>query len=196
MCASPNLSPAPHLSYDTRWQQLCNHIQTTDDISFKLLSLVPIISVAGIAVALLKADSKSTPLVSLLAIFAAGITLALWRWERKNIQMCIWLRARAAEFEKSVVSHSEPGHFFGFPEKSSLAKHGKREAEKMIYGFTIAAWLLLPWAVFFSDPAASASMTIKIGAGVYVILALVLGGVAWRDLNTKIDAPPDLANQT
>src|SRR5262245_61779994 len=110
---------------DRRWQELCTHIRTTDDVSFKLIGLVPLVSIAGIAASLLKAEPKFTPLVALLSLFAAAVTLALWIWERRNIQTCLWLRARAAKLEEQVLGSSTPGHFYAFP--VSPAGLGKTE---------------------------------------------------------------------
>lgn len=173
---------------DRCWQEICAHIRTTDDISFKLLGLVPLVSIAGIAASLLKAEPKFTPLLALLSLFAATVTLALWIWERRNIQTCQWLRAQAAMLEEQVFGASTPGHFFAFP--TAPARQGKTEAEKLVYGLTIAAWLLLPGAVFASDSAARASAPTWVGAGAYTLVAVRLGIQARRALQQKIELEP------
>jgi hypothetical protein len=181
-------TPAPQLT-DRRWQELCTHIRTTDDISFKLLGLVPLVSVAGIATSLLKAEPKFTPLVALLSLFAAAVTVALWIWERRNIQTCKWLRERAAKLEEPFCSASTPGHFFAFPKEPG--GQGKTKAEKLVYGLTIASWLLLPAAVFASDSTARNSAFPCIGAGAYTLVAVWLGLQARRALLQKIDIEPN-----
>src|SRR6266571_2454828 len=93
MAGEANLSP------DRRFQELCAHIGTTDEISFKLLGLVPLVSGAGIAAVFLKAEVQPSALICLLSLFAAIVTMALFCWERRNIQICKWLRDQAANLE-------------------------------------------------------------------------------------------------
>jgi len=181
-------TPAPQLP-DRRWQELCTHIRTTDDISFKLLGLVPLATIAGIAASQLKEQQKFTPLVALLSLFAAAVTVALWIWERRNIQTCKWLRERAAKLEEPLCSPSMAGHFFAFPLEPG--GQGKTKAEKLVYGLTIAAWLLLPGAIFVSDSNARKSTFSCIVAGVYTLVAVWLGFQARRVLRQKIDIQPN-----
>jgi hypothetical protein len=129
------------LSEDRRFQELCAHLRTTDDISFKLLGLVPLVSAAGIATVFLKAEPRLSAFVYFVSLFASTVTLAFFIWERRNIQTCKWLRDRAAELEASAIDgSSDKGHFVGFP-RSPL---GKTEAEKVVYAATVFAWLALP----------------------------------------------------
>jgi hypothetical protein len=182
------ITPTTDQLPDRRWQELCTHIRTTDDISFKLLGLVPLVSIAGITVSLLKAEPKSTPLVALLSLFAATVTLALWVWERRNIQTCLWLRARAAKLEEHVLGSSTPGHFYAFP--AAPAELGKTEAEKFVYGLTIAAWLLLPGVVLASDSSVKSSASTWLGSGAYAFVAVWIGFQAQRALRLKIEIKP------
>ena len=73
------------------------------------------------------------------ALFAAAITLGLFRWELRNIQNCNWLRKRAEALESvatiTATAVVQPEPPFGI---------GKTEAEKWMYSVTIFAWLLLP----------------------------------------------------
>lgn len=134
------------VSADRRFQELCTHLRTTDDISFKLLGLVPLVSATGIATVFLKAEPRLSALVYFISFFAGTVTLALFCWERRNIQICKWLRDRAADVEASAIgSPTGAGHFVSFP-RSPLGI-GKTEAEKVVYAVTITAWLLVPWFV-------------------------------------------------
>jgi|SRR5215470_14683950 len=135
-----------NLSVDRRFQELCTHMRATDDISFKLLSVVPLISGAGFAVVFLKAEPRLSALVFFISIFAAVVTLALFCWERRNIQTCLWLRDRMADLEKSVIDQkTRGGHVIGFP--SPALGIGKTIVEKVVYSATILAWLALPWFI-------------------------------------------------
>ena len=131
------------LDVDRRFEELTAHIRFTDEVSFKLLGFVPLLSVTGIAAVLLKGDARFSPLLMLLSLFAAVITWALFAWELRNIQMCSWCRDRAAELESD--SEDLPlaaGHFSRFPD--AFRKLGKTAAEKVVYSSTVFAWLLLP----------------------------------------------------
>ncbi len=140
------MAPQVSLSADRRFQELCTHLRATDDISFKLLGLVPLISAAGIATVFLKAEPRLSAFVYFVSLFAAAVTLALFCWERRNIQICKWLRDRAAELEAQAIGNpTGTGHFINFPQ--SPLGLGKTEAEKAVYAVTIATWLALPWFV-------------------------------------------------
>jgi hypothetical protein len=93
------------LSVERYYGELCSNIRTTDDISFKLLGFVPLISGAGIIGVLSAREKLSLPseAVVLVALFAATVTLALYGWERRNIQICVWLIARAADVEREML---------------------------------------------------------------------------------------------
>lgn len=121
---------------------ICKNIRVTDDVSFKLLGLVPLLSGSGILVVVLKSEALLSPAVYLISLFGALLTLGLFRWELRNIQTCQWLIQRAADIERSE-DEKKPGQFY----RRSLApalltlRFGKTEAEKLVYGVTTGAWL-------------------------------------------------------
>lgn len=138
--------PAVAPSAEKVYEETIASIRATDDISFKLLGLVPLVSGTAIATLLLKDAPRDPSLIVLFSLFAAAVTLGLFRWELRNVQECSRLlryaevlAARALEesdVPKSVQNRPLP------PQRI-----GKTEAEKLIYGATIAAWLALPIAV-------------------------------------------------
>ena len=83
------------LSAERIYADTCNSIRTTDEISFKLMGFVPLVTGATILTFFLKKPipPENTELVVALALVAALITLGLFRWELRNIQNCSWLRA-------------------------------------------------------------------------------------------------------
>src|SRR5688500_9667686 len=93
------------LSVERYYGELCSNIRATDDLSFKLLGFVPLVSGAGIIGVLSAKEELSlpSPAVVLVALFAATVTVALYGWERRNIQICIWLIARAADVEREML---------------------------------------------------------------------------------------------
>jgi hypothetical protein len=112
------------LSVDRYYGELCSNIRATDDISFKLLGFVPLISGAGIIGVLSAKEKLSLPpaAVVLIALFAATVTTALYGWERRNIQICIWLIARAADVEREMLEARQgikPGRLQGLTARHS-----------------------------------------------------------------------------
>jgi hypothetical protein len=102
------------LTVERYYGELCSNIRATDDISFKLLGFVPLISGAGIIAVLSAREKLALPpaAVVLVALFAATVTLALYRWECRNIDICIWLIGRAADVEREMLEAThglEPG---------------------------------------------------------------------------------------
>ena len=172
---------------DRRWQEMCTHIRTTDEISFKLLGAVPLVSAAGIAASVLTTDVRFTPVFVLFCLFAAGVTLALWIWERRNIQTCLWVRERAAKLEKQTFGDM-PGHFCAFPD--APGRKGKTIAEKIVYGLTIGSWLLLPGAILATAPQKAAVNNSLCMVYVYIFAAICLGVVAITALCTEITIEP------
>ena len=134
-------------SWQARYAEICTDIRTTDDISFKLLGLVPLVSGAGIfaVLDLLGGEPASWPTTVFASLFGAAITFALFRWELRNIQTCQWLRDRAKEIERDELKLTV-GPFLGREEAPKVLgiRWGKTQAEKLLYTTTIAAWLSLP----------------------------------------------------
>jgi hypothetical protein len=129
------------LSIDRIFQETCVSIRATDEISFKLMGFVPLVSGATFLVFFLKEQisSANAPVVFCFALYAALITLGLFRWELRNIQTCSWLRRRAEALEQTVVTTT------GAPKQPlPPLRIGKTEAEKWIYSITILAWLSIP----------------------------------------------------
>jgi hypothetical protein len=129
------------LSAERIYAETCNSIRTTDEISFKLMGFVPLVTGAMLLTFFLKKPipAENTDLVVALALVAALITLGLFRWELRNIQNCSWLRRRAKALEAAIVTSS------GVPRQPDPPHRiGKTEAEKWIYSITVLAWLSTP----------------------------------------------------
>ena len=87
---------ANSLGADKLYEQISANIRATDEISFKLLGLVPLISGAAIGTLVFKDTQPlgarlSPALITLFALFAAAVTLGLFRWELRNVQECAHL---------------------------------------------------------------------------------------------------------
>ena len=143
------------------YKDICNNIRVTDDISFKLLGIVPIASGIGSGALTVLEKSKlldghAASAVIGLSAFGALATLGLFRWELRNIQKCNWLISRAANFEAQILRHANL-QFDGMARHEHLqAKSineirisslfqtpwGKTQAEKLIYLVAIGAWMV------------------------------------------------------
>jgi hypothetical protein len=156
------------------YTNLCANIRFTDDVSFKLLGLVPLFSGSGMLVAVMRSEYFWSPAIYAIAAFGALITLGLFRWELRNIQTCKWLIERGADSEKEGDA-TKPGQYY--QRAKSPMQVGKTEAEKLIYGVTIFTWLLLPWLVYSTakvknNPAPAVDDTLNT---IYLAFAAVVG---------------------
>lgn len=108
-------------------------ISETDGISFKLISLVPLVS--GTALLTIVLGETKKPILILLSLFAAAITLGIFWWELWNMRTCHWFINLAEKLEKEAIpklSFDRPGGIIT-----------KDIAAKIIYGATIFTWLTL-----------------------------------------------------
>ena len=145
------------------YKEICASIRATDDVSLKLLAIVPLVAgfLSG-ALALWAgkdaAAGSAKPALNLavlaLALAGAGITFGLMSWEMRNVQKCNWLISRAADHERrllGITPQEDPRlgiHWDGWerpqPPLASIFSRpwGKTEAEKLIYGTAVAVWLV------------------------------------------------------
>ena len=174
------------LSSDTEYQQIHENIRATDDISFKLMSLVPLIT--GGAVSLLANSQLSWGITCFISGFAATAAFGIFRWELRNIQSCNWQRARAEKIDstnlpdapelRSIRRRNAGRKPVNKNTKERLFRIGKTQAEIIIYFAVILAWLLLPsvdglWRLRGTERL----------IGVVVSFALGLGLAAWIALS-------------
>src|SRR5262245_40054331 len=103
--------PNSDLFRDQVYQEMRANVRATDEISFKLLGLLPLVTgVAFLAFSVNENTTKKPDLVVVVSLFAAIVTLGLLRWELRNIQNCKWfqLRCEAMEEQAGIVSSKEP----------------------------------------------------------------------------------------
>jgi hypothetical protein len=140
------------------YKEVCADIRTTDEISFKLLGLVP--TFAATAAGALTLLEKS-PLLGLaspwvvltLAVAGSVITYGLFRWELRNIQKCQWLIERAADLERFALAGGvelpkqiQYLNWSGNPKPHLPTfkglQWGKTESEAVVYLAALAVWLV------------------------------------------------------
>jgi hypothetical protein len=117
-------------------------IHETDQISFRLLSLVPLVSGSGAGLLVFLLDNQILGLIPIvcLSLLSAWVTFGLYRWERRNIQTCERLLERATWLEKrfgfgNLAGGREAPKILGF-------RIGKTQAEMIIYSASILAWIV------------------------------------------------------
>lgn len=145
-------------------------IKETDEISFKLLGLVPLVNGAALLTAVLGIGSSRAPAIVVLSLFGAVVTLGLFWWELRNIRYCLWYIKLAESFEAAVLGQ------VGVPEEvrkrpTAPGGVGKRKAEKLIYSTVVFSCLALP--VMLLDRSALP----YIAWLVYAVLAITV--IAW-----------------
>jgi hypothetical protein len=187
----------PGVGADKLYEQLSAGIRATDEISFKLLGLVPLVSGAALGTLLFK-DAQpigarlSPSLITLLALFAAAVTLGLFRWELRNVQECAHLIGIAGALARGqLVAVGVPAERRKRPPRPQ--RIGKTEAEKIIYGATIVAWLALPPSVGAVSlaPFDASARTIVYLAIAAVILCGVAASLAARTRLPELEAVPE-----
>ena len=145
---------APLLTIEQRYKEMCSDIRFTDDISLKLLGLIPLVSGAGILTVLFAGSGRSRTdaavLGSFVGIFGAIVTFAVYRWEVRNSQFCAYLNSQVARLESDLGIPPGQSHRLGRPSAPPVwfgwwhPKIGKTEAERILYVAVIASWLALP----------------------------------------------------
>lgn len=155
------------------YDQLCDDIRKTDDISFKLMGFVPLVSGTGL-LAILISDKRPDPAVLIiLSLFAAAITLGLFRWELRNVQTCRWLIKCADKLEKKALEFEGLGKAY-IPQPRSPQSIGKREAEKFIYSVTIVTWLIFPALLLYNETLDPRLYGIYFAASTIIAIATII----------------------
>jgi hypothetical protein len=150
-----------------------------------LLGFVPLVSGSGSAVlaVLFEEDARLFPLICFVALVGSLVTLGLFRWELCNIQTCFWLIKGGSQIEnkvldKKLLDKNSFGHFYGRwglpPPKIFGLAVGKTEAEKLIYGVSIFAWLVVPLAAVIPATAACSVGLIYVVLAILVVCAVVI----------------------
>lgn len=143
----------PKLSLSDLYIQANTNMRATDEISLKLLAAIPFVSGVGISL-LVRKPTEAFPAGArlLVSLFAAVVTFAIYRWERRNISTCKHYRSYAADLEnKHGVSPTEQKPPQEPPKENRFLSRrwGKTEAEILLYWTVIAGWLATGIYVFF-----------------------------------------------
>ena len=170
-------------------------IRRTDDISFKLLALVPLVSGVGLVsivfgekISGFEKDGRfsllAASILAVLSLFAALITLGLLRWELRNVQTCKWLSQRAQQLEQVTLDEDALGETF-FSRPVAPTHIGKEIAEKFIYSATIITWLAFPVATGAIDGLASLFVFVYYGLSTLILVITVLSWFSKTSVTSK-----------
>jgi hypothetical protein len=135
------------------YREVCAGIRTTDEISLKLLAAVPLVTGVGITLVVREPSAGvGGNTRALLSLFAAIVTFAIYRWERKNIATCRHFRTWAAILERDhfkVQSRSEEKSVAGDLPHGRVTtprilgqSWGKTQAAALLYWTAILGWVL------------------------------------------------------
>src|SRR5215467_10368451 len=115
------------LSIEHVYRETCSNLRATDDISFKLMGIVPLLSGATFLTFFLKGEvvANAGSAVVTLSLFAALVRLGLFRWELRDIQTCIWLIERAKCLERIAVSGAPVPEKPGAPQGNRQGNRGE-----------------------------------------------------------------------
>jgi hypothetical protein len=117
---------SPGLTVEECYVQMCTDIRFTDDISLKLLGLIPLVSGAGILTVLFAGSERSRWEAALLGgfvgLFGAIVTFAVYRWECRNVDFCTFRRGQVEYLEKNVSRLSQHALKLDRPEALELVR--------------------------------------------------------------------------
>jgi len=127
----------------TLYTQVCQSWRQHVDVRFKLLALVPSVSLVALGVLFGGVVAPPVGIASLprlvLALLGAALVAGLWIYDTRNSELHDDLVSRGRRIEEELGVHT--GAFRGrlLPKRGWIA-HGT--ATRLIYGATLAAWLL------------------------------------------------------
>jgi hypothetical protein len=168
-------------SDDAKYQQIYEQVRAKDDISFKLLGLVPLISGAGISI--LVKTNIDWGLKCFVSAFGATVTFSIFRWELRNIQWCNWLLERAKRVEGTGIAAAPSLQITPGPRRV----FGKTESEVVLYSAVIFGWLLLPGIVAIARPKVAPGAPGVAGGVAALVVGVALGSWAAVTAKTSID---------
>jgi hypothetical protein len=129
------------------YAEVCNSWRMLTDVRFKLLGIIPTISVV-VLISLLSRQEASqglTPMARLaISIFGFLITIGLYIYDRRNSELYNDLVSRGRRIEKELGM--DTGQFLGRRNPSNpFVNHGN--AVNLIYGTALAGWLFAALAI-------------------------------------------------
>lgn len=129
------------------YSEVCNGWRTLTDVRFKLLSLLPTVSVAVIITLLSHSEGAGAlaPAVrTFIALLGLLLTGAIRLYDLRNTDLYNDLVGRGRQIEAELGIHT--GHFRGRPKSRGWIQHDK--AIGAVYGLSALAWVaaaLEPW---------------------------------------------------
>ena len=127
--------------------EVCSGWRMLTEVRFKLLGLLPVVSVA-VLITLLSSTRGPTALhpieMTAVAVLGLLLTIAVWLYDRRNTMLYNDLVGRGRQIEGELGIYV--GHFRGRPDARGLVKHDV--AMRTVYTLSAIAWALAavqPW---------------------------------------------------
>ena len=127
--------------------EVCGGWRTLTDVRFKLLGLLPVVSLAAITT-LVSSSRGQYPLsaleISAIAVLALLFTCAVRLYDLRNTMLYSDLVGRGRQIEAELGIHT--GHFRGRPDSKGVIQHDT--AINAVYNLATLAWALAalqPW---------------------------------------------------
>jgi hypothetical protein len=130
------------------YAEVCDGWRCLTDVRFKLLGLVPVVSLTAITAILSRAEGGNAALqsgeVTALTLFGFLATVGVRLYDLRNTELYNDLVGRGRQIEGELGIHT--GHFRGRPKSHGWIEHDRAIA--LIYGVSMIGWILAgisPW---------------------------------------------------
>ena len=129
------------------YKEICSSWRLLTDVRFKLLGLIPIISIVILLMLLGRAPAEASPIARIgIAIFGLLVTIGLYIYDQRNSELYNDLISRGRKIEEELGV--DTGQFLGRREPSRpLINHSN--ATNLIYGASLVAWLFAILGISF-----------------------------------------------
>ena len=154
------------------YNQAQNNRRATDEISFKLIGLVPLTTLLAFIGVYYKEIQCWNDWLFMVGVFGALLVFGIYRWELRNIQRCNEYVKIIEELEQNIP---ELGEIKKYQEPHLFGKRiGKTQAEKFIYTILVLSWLILPFMLKGENVINSQASPAEIAYLVFCILMIAL----------------------
>lgn len=129
------------------YKEICSSWRLLTDVRFKLLGLIPIISVVILLTLLGRTPEEASPAARIaIALFGLIVTIGLYIYDQRNSELYDDLISRGRKIEEELGV--DTGQFRGRRKPSRpLINHSN--ATRLIYGASLAGWLFAIPGILF-----------------------------------------------
>ncbi len=168
------------------YTQAQENLRATDEMSFKLIGLVPLGTLLAFIGTFFKEIKEWNDWFYLIGVFGSLVVFGIYRWELRNIQNCYKYCdiIEALDLEstiKDVGKYQKPQFF-------NKMNVGKTQSEKLIYSVLIISWLVLPFMLRASTTNSSTGVVLLVCYLVFCVLMIAaLADSAFRKIKCLVE---------